>query len=233
MISCRVENYSEAGLLVCEGAAVLQGCTFTRCKLHAIEVREGGSLWASDVHIDSCRQGVSAYGGAKHVQLHGCHISNTVEEGVLAAGSYQNAATVAMSAYIRDRASPYTSATAKQATEAAQEWGRQHGQQLTLIMSDCSLRGCCQFGLSVDEGAAALVSRCRLEACDPYCVLVKGNSDACITASQFVYGGRSAKSIWAQKAHGGQAIPASGVWQLGMKARACALYNVDLSIERA
>jgi hypothetical protein len=40
-------------------------------------------------------------------------------------------------------------------------------------------------------------------------VFIKGNSDACITACQFVYGGKSAKSPWAQ-AHGGQALPAAG-----------------------
>lgn len=95
MFSCKVENYPEVGPLVCEGAAVLQGCSFLRCKLHAIEVREGGSLWASDTVIDSCKQGVTAYGGAKHVELHRCSISNTAKECVLAAGSYENAATVA------------------------------------------------------------------------------------------------------------------------------------------
>jgi hypothetical protein len=195
MINCRVENYSDGGLLVCKGTAVLQDCTFTRCTLQAIEVREGGSLWASGVHINSCRQGVAAYGGAKHVQLHDCHISNTVREGVLAAGSYENAATVAQQAYIDHSIRPWVSEAHKQVTEAAEAWGKQHGQQLTLVMSDCSLQGCGNFGMSVDQGAAASISRCRLEACDPFCVFVKGNSDACITACQFVYGGRSAKSM--------------------------------------
>jgi len=208
MFSCRVESYPEVGLLVCEGAAVLQGCSFSRCKLHAIEVREGGSLWASETVIDSCKQGVAAYGGAKHVQLHRCSISNTAKEGVLAAGSYENAATVAQRQFQNPRR--YISVAAKQATEEAEAWGKQHGQQLTLVMSDCSLQGCGNFGVSVDEGAAARISRCRLEACDPFCVFVKGSSDACITACQFIYSGRSAKSLWAQKLYGGQAVQASG-----------------------
>lgn len=218
LINCRVENYSEAGLLVCgKGAqAVLQGCSFRKCALHAIEVREGGSLSARNTTIDSCKQGVSAYGGAKSVQLFGCSISNTAKEGVLAAGSFENAATAAQHEVRDPRVSAYTSASHRSATEQAQAWGKAHGMQLSLTMSDCSLRGCGNFGVSVDAGAAALISRCRLEACDPYCVFIKGSSSACITASQFVFAGRSAKSTWA-RAYGGQPLAAAGEYCEGAR----------------
>jgi hypothetical protein len=208
MIDCRVEQYPEAGLLVCgSGAhAALHGCSFKRCKQHAIEVREGGSLYACNTVMDSCKQGVAAYGGAKSVQLYSCSIRSTRKEGILAAGSYVNAATAAQRQVRDPRISPFRSATSQRATEEAEAWGRQHGQQLTLVMSDCSLQGCGNFGVSVDEGAAARISRCRMEACDPCCVFIKGRSDACITACQFVYGGKSSKSIWAQ----GQALTAAG-----------------------
>lgn len=211
LIDCRVESYPEAGLLVCgKGAhATLQGCSLRRCKLHAVEIREGGSVYACNTVIEDCRQGFTAYGGARSVELYGCSILNTSKEGVLAAGSYENAATAAQREGRDSRISPFTSETHRRATEEAEAWGKQHGQQLTLVMSDCTLKGCGNFGISVDEGAAARISRCRLEACDPYCVFVKGSSDACITACQFVYGGKSSKSAWAQ-AYGGQALPAAG-----------------------
>lgn len=53
---------------------------------------------------------------------------------------------------------------------------------------------CCCACPVVSCTLPARISRCRLESCDPYCVFIKGNSDACITACQFVYGGKSAKS---------------------------------------
>lgn len=68
---------------------------------------------------------------------------------------------------------------------------------------------CCCACPVVSCTLPARISRCRLESCDPYCVFIKGNSDACITACQFVYGGKSAKSPWAQ-AYGGHALAAAG-----------------------
>lgn len=56
MLFCRVHDYSEAGLLV-EGEAVLLGCSFERCSLHAVELRKGGTLVARDTTIANCKQG--------------------------------------------------------------------------------------------------------------------------------------------------------------------------------
>lgn len=156
LIDCRVENYPEAGLLVCgEGAhAVLQRCAFRHCKLHAVEIREGGSLCASYTTVQSCKQGFSAYGGARSVELYHCSIQDISREGVLAAGSFENAATVAQRTIHPPRTSRFSSETMRQATEAAEAWGKQHGQQLTLVMVDCSLQGCGNFGVSIDAGAA-------------------------------------------------------------------------------
>jgi hypothetical protein len=74
---------------------------------------------------------------------------------------------------------------------------------------------CCILPLAYSAAALspdytpARISRCRLEGCDPYCIFIKGRSDALITACQFVYAGKSAKSPWAQ-AYGGLALPAAG-----------------------
>lgn len=156
MIDCGVESYPEVGLLVCgEGAeAVLHGCSFRRCKLQAVEVRQGGSLCASHTVIEHCMQGISAYGGAKRVELYSCSIQNTNREGVLAAGSFENAATAAQGEVRDPRVSAHSSQSAKSASEAADAWGKQKGQQLALVMQDCSLKGCGNFGVSIDSGAA-------------------------------------------------------------------------------
>jgi hypothetical protein len=57
MIGCRIEDYPEAGLLLHGGHGELLGCCFRRCQLHAIEVRQGGSLRATDTTLDACQQG--------------------------------------------------------------------------------------------------------------------------------------------------------------------------------
>jgi hypothetical protein len=62
MISCRVEDYPEAGLLLHGGHGELFGCCFKHCRLHAIEVRQGGSLRATDTSMDACMQGESQGG---------------------------------------------------------------------------------------------------------------------------------------------------------------------------
>ena len=58
-------------------------------------MREAGELTAGEVEIEGCRQGVSSYGGAKEVTLWKCRISGCKREGVLAAGTFTNAATEA------------------------------------------------------------------------------------------------------------------------------------------
>ena len=101
MVGCSVVDYSGGGgLLVHGGSALLQGCTFLRCNGAAVEVRQGGSLSAVDTRIEECRQGVSAYGGARDVRLRGCVVLRCSNEGIVAAGSSENAATAAQAALL-------------------------------------------------------------------------------------------------------------------------------------
>jgi hypothetical protein len=128
-------------------------------------------LCASHTTVEHCRQlaGFSAYGGAKNVELYSCTIHNTSKEGVLAAGSFENAATAAQQVFHNPRVSPFSSHSAKSATETAEAWGKQQGQQLTLVMEDCSLQGCGNFGVSIDAGAAGKAEGLATVLADAVC----------------------------------------------------------------
>lgn len=210
MIDCRVRDYPEAGVLLDGGQGRLSRCSFHRCGVHAIEVRQGGRLFAVDTSIEECSQGVVAYGGAQRVELVNCSIKNTRKEGVLAAGAYENAATMAQE--LVSKRKDYRSASSRRATEEAEAWAKQHarGEDLTVTINHCSVSNCGNFGLSLDSGCRVEVHGCRLERNDPFNVYVKGGTDAMITANQFVYGGKSAKSMWAQKTGGGRALAMAG-----------------------
>jgi len=65
---------------------------------------------------------------------------------------------------------------------------------------DCTIATCGNFGVSADAGSSVIITGCRLESNDPYAVVIKGGTDVNITACQFVFGGRSSKSLWAQAA---------------------------------
>eukprot|EP00775_Hariotina_reticulata_P005368 gene5368-5603_t len=162
MIDCRVVNYSEGGLLVCGGQADLIRCYFQNCRLHAMEVRQGGSLTADFTVVDHCQQGVIAYGGARRVRLTECSITNTSKEGVLAAGTYENAATVAQHGMKGRRVSEFRDDRARLATEEAEAWGQKRGIHLDV---------------------------------------------------EFVFGGKSAKSVWAKST--GATLKLSGI-QVGV-----------------
>ena len=201
LVSCRVIDYAEAGLLIAgHCTASLLSCVFQRLVKHAIEVREGASLEACDCRLEACRQGVSAYGGALSVKLQGCTIRNCSNEGVLVSGSDVNAAT---------RAQGKKKQTA--VTERAEAWGRERRLTLTSSITDCTISHNGNFGISIDYGAQVVVQRCALQMNDPYNILVKGGSDASISASQFTFAGRSSKSPWAQGTAGGANLKLTGV----------------------
>ena len=79
--------------------------------------------------------GVTAYGGARSVKLIECSITNTSKEGVLAEGTYENAATVAQHGVINKRLSKFRDGATRQVTEAADAWGKQHGVPLDVEVS--------------------------------------------------------------------------------------------------
>ncbi|WIA33214.1 hypothetical protein OEZ86_006360 [Tetradesmus obliquus] len=212
MIKCRVEDYAAAGLLLHGGHGELIGCCFRRCCLHAIEVRQGGSLRATDTTIDSCLQGVCAYGGARSVQLTGCSITGTSKEGLLAAGAYEDAATAAQtgSGMPPQRYGAFRSESMRKATKEAEAWGKQRGEDLIVDVTRCTISECGNFGVSLDYGCRASISCCRLQSNDPFSVFIKGGCDVLIAACQFVYSGKSAKSLWAQSTGQG-ALKMAGV----------------------
>ena len=211
LIDCRVEDYPGGGLLVATGAhADVIGSSFKRCGRQAVEVREGSSLVMACSTIEDSAQGVSAYGGAERVVLQNCSILRSQREGVLAAGSYENAATAAQDEFGTRRLRPFTSADSRRATEQAEAYGKQLGVELDVVIENCTIAQSGMFGLSLDSGCRAQVIGCRLEANDPYAVFVKGGTDASVTACQFVVpSGKSAKSPWAKK-NGAGALQQSG-----------------------
>lgn len=86
------------------------------------QVREGASLVAVGVVVEGCRQGIMAYGGARSARIHACTITGCSHEGVLAAGTFDNAATrVQQHAGMRSRS---------QATRDAEAWGKKQGIEL-------------------------------------------------------------------------------------------------------
>ncbi|KAF6265775.1 hypothetical protein COO60DRAFT_1633237 [Scenedesmus sp. NREL 46B-D3] len=196
MIDCRVEDYTEAGLLLDGGHGELFCCCFRRCRLHTIEVA-GRSICRPACQASA---GVAAYGGERSVQLTRCTITCSSKEGVLAAGMYENAATAAQAApgMPGKRPGGFCSESARIATEQAEAWGRQKGDDLTVEVTCCTIADCGNFRISLDSGCSAGISRCRLQSNDPSGVFVKGGCDVVIAACQFVYAGKSAKSKWAQ-----------------------------------
>lgn len=206
LVNCRVIDYAEAGLLVAgHCTAHLLSCVFQRLARQAIEVREGASVDACDCRMEACRQGVSAYGGALSVTLQGCTILNCANEGVLVSGSDQNAATRAQARASLDK--NQTNAV----TQRAEAWGAERRLVLTANITDCVISQNGNFGVSIDHGAQVVLQRCEFRMNDPYNILVKGASDASISASQFTFAGKSSKSSWAQRTRGGAALKRSGV----------------------
>ncbi|KAL3910970.1 MAG: hypothetical protein SGPRY_008870 [Prymnesium sp.] len=202
LTGCQISDYKEVGLLVAgNSAAYILSCLFQRLTEHAIEVREGASLEAHDCQIQSCRQGVSAYGGARSVKLEGCAILNCSDEGVLFKGSDTNAATKAQSRLLTEPKLPTI-------TAQAEAWGREQRLKLRCFITDCNISHNGNFGISIDSGAQVVVQRCVMIMNDPYSILIQGASDATISACNFTFAGKSSKSKWARNI---RAINLSGV----------------------
>jgi hypothetical protein len=145
------------------------------------------------------------------VQLTRCSITGTSKEGVLAAGTYENAATAAQDApgMPSKRPNGFRSESARSATEEAEAWGKQQGGELSVELTSCTIADCGNFGVSLDYGCRASISRCRLQSNDPFAVFAKGGCDVLVAACQFVYAGKSSKSMWA-KATGGGSLKMAG-----------------------
>ena len=183
--SCRFRKYAAAGICIVgeESVAVLSKCTFTRLPNMAIEAREGGSLIADEIEILECKQGITAYGGAEQINIHGSHIERCKHEGILLAGSFENAATMHQQVF-----EPKAKLTdAFRVSESAREWARSRGIQLSAKVVNCSVIGCESFGISIDYGAQVAVHGCIFRKNDPYALLVKGGSDLSIMASIIEY----------------------------------------------
>lgn len=214
LFGCSVVDNPEGGLLVCfGGAATLLRCAFTRCALHAVEVREGGSLEANDVRIEACSQGISVYGGAQSVVLRGCTITQCKKEGIMAAGTFTNAATMMQEEAHKSKTPTHELPPQRNAetTAAAQAWGRARKLQTSLELVDCVLssNGC--FGISADLGVRVLLERCVLQDNDPFAVFVKGGCDVAVRACAFSFAAASSsKSFWSQR-HSRRSFPLTGV----------------------
>ncbi|KAJ3034342.1 Zinc finger CCCH domain-containing protein 7A [Rhizophlyctis rosea] len=180
LINCHVpELPGECGLLVHGGHAQVIGCSFQGTGKQAIEVRQGGSLDIRDSLIEDCFQGISAYGGARQVRVERCQILRSVREGVLVAGTKQNAATRAQRGQDHGR---------NQATLDAYAWGdaRRLDLEVEILGSIISHSGV--YGLSLDLGASINVHNSVLSSNAPFAVFIKGETDLFMCANQIIHG---------------------------------------------
>jgi hypothetical protein len=141
------------------------------------------------------------------VQLTSCSITNTTKEGLLAVGTYENAATAAQGAR---RESAYRDERARIASNTAEAWGKQHGGDLVLDVTGCTISNCGNFGASLDYGCQASISRCRFLSNDPFSVFVKGGCNVLLAACQFVYSSKSSQSPWAKSTGQGRSLKMAG-----------------------
>jgi len=195
-LDCRVFKYAGGGLLVAtEGTkAILSRCVFQLLPFMAIEVREGGFLVADCIEISSCKQGVIAYGGAKHIDISKSSIVDCTHEGILLAGSFQNAATAMQIELTEKVCGKRESTQAREISEAATNWARARGIQLIASVSETTIQGCGQFGVSIDSGAQVCVYACTLVNNDPQCVTIRGGSDLSIAACRLEFSSTDSKS---------------------------------------
>ena len=135
------------------------------------------------------------------VQLWDCNISGCSREGVLAAGTFTNAATEAQhdgGLSHRGSAQPpgTVGAGSRKVSELAEARGRQLGIALDVTLLRCTVTRCGLFGISADSGVRLILQQCRLEHNDPYCLFIKGGSDASVRACQVIYTGAKIKCNW-------------------------------------
>lgn len=167
LVDCVVQEHRDAGVLVIEGHANIKRCTFLNLAKQAVEVREGGSVKLHECHIRKCFQGVSAYGGARRLEITNCKIEDVAREGVLVNGENLNAATRAQLEFTNDlaRMSPVT--------RAASEWAQKTGILLEVFISSSIVKGSQFYGLSLDHGAHVTIVNSVLADNSPAACYVK------------------------------------------------------------
>jgi hypothetical protein len=185
---CTIKNNSNGGVLICGASATISQCSFIKCTRMAIEVREGGSLSISDSVINECYQGVAAYGGARDISIDRCTISNCTMEGIMIAGNWTNAATEMQLPFIIDSRS--------QISKEADTWGKRHGTQLIASITNSTISGCRNFGISADSGAIVHLDCSKLLKNLPSSLIVKGKTDICVSACQFIFSGKAVPNPW-------------------------------------
>ncbi len=196
MLGCKVIDYDEVGLLVSGAHAHVVDCTFTRTGKQAIEVREGGTLDAEDVKIEACKQGILAYGGARHVTIKNTTIMHTKLEAILVQGSYVNAAT-RMQMNLPNAKFCGSVPITNDVSDMASQWGEQNEIQLRGVIVGCTIHNC-GFGLSIDSGASVCAYQCDFKNNDPVSVIIKGSSNLTMAACTVCFNGGASSSIWAQ-----------------------------------
>ncbi|KAG5179096.1 hypothetical protein JKP88DRAFT_280654 [Tribonema minus] len=156
----------------------------------------------SAAELDRCqlrRTGLAAYGGAQHVALTDCQILGSKAEGILADGTFVNAATLAQH---EARATTGGAASdARRVSEQAEQWGRQRGVQLEMTLTNCLIAQSGLFGVSADHGARVALHACSLEGNGINAVFVKGCTDAAVAACRIIFSGATAKARWGGARH--------------------------------
>lgn len=141
----------QVGMLVVGAcAAQLDRCVFARLTSQAVEVREGGCLAGHRLSIADCRQGVSAYGGARRLLLTDCRVLRSRCEGLLLAGGHTNAATAAQALLGLDKPPPWATERGGGIVRAVHELATEQGARLGVRLEGCVVAGCGQFGVSAD-----------------------------------------------------------------------------------
>uniref|UniRef100_A0A0G4H326 Right handed beta helix domain-containing protein n=1 Tax=Chromera velia CCMP2878 TaxID=1169474 RepID=A0A0G4H326_9ALVE len=183
-----VDRYEEVGVLASGGNARVRNCRFDRCSRQAIEVREGGSVDVYDCEISRCLQGISAYGGARHVGVFRTRVSSVEKEGIFANGSRENAATRAQRQATGGVLRSYHDGqSGNDVARRAEQWSREMGIDLDVVILDCTIENSRMFGLSLDHGAQVFVHRTSVSGCGHSACFIKGETTVTMNACMVAY----------------------------------------------
>ncbi|RKO85937.1 hypothetical protein BDK51DRAFT_41168 [Blyttiomyces helicus] len=164
----------EVGVLVHGGVAVIEDCYFARHGRQCIEVRQGASAEVVRTVIEKYKQGVSAYGGARHLGVINRTIRDCSMEDALVAGSRENAASCAQADMFKEAEAARTN----EISLDTRRWGMEAGVDLDVVI----------VGTTVEGSGYVIVHGCALVDNRPNACFINGATDVSMSASRIVHG---------------------------------------------
>ncbi|KAJ3082309.1 Zinc finger CCCH domain-containing protein 7A [Quaeritorhiza haematococci] len=179
---CHMNKWpGEVGMLVHKASALLRHCVIENAGKQAIEMRQDGSLDMHHTRLSRCKQGVLAYGGARHVGIFNSSIQQMRNEGILAIGTHRNPATLRQERFDRPKVGT---------TKEVVDWGNRAGVHLDVVIANSQVSDSGMYGLSLDLGADVIIHKCTITDNKPFGILIKGETRLSMTATQIIHGNR-------------------------------------------